>query len=389
MITTCYTKVMSSRLPYIIILIVVAAIGWFVFAGYHYLKVTNFRYAFSGDGEIVATTTNSIKNPTPPTDSTTPEITTGEVIGSELPAIRALVPVSETKMVVGTLTGQIYLLDLDKKSLLVDDLNLRQIGESGLVNLILEVDFAKNGVYYAHYVYRDDSGDTRARVEKRQADLTGEMKSNRQLAVMLTGLPAGLSSNGAGLVKVKNQFWFLFGDFERAVLAGDKSVFNGKVIKLPSLTTQLSTDQIVGSGLRNPQSTAVIGSDLYFVDTTLPNLSRLFKLESGLSYGWPVEPNCQGGDAVPLFCDSQSITGLTARTVDGGEQLIWSTSAGNIVFFDIQSRKVVNRLSTPYGQIGHLLVLGNNLIVVTDNRGRGGGRPGDNQVVVIDLMNLK
>jgi glucose/arabinose dehydrogenase len=378
---------MSKFFSLFVVACVVVAVGWFVFAGYIYFSNFNFNFSFTPSGNFVATETRPTSSPSL-TSNATSTVIKGQVLAGELPTIAVLTALSSNKILLGTITGQIFTLDFGRKSVLIDDLNLRRVGENGLTSIVLDSDFKETGRYLAQYYYRNDQGEVKAKIERREADLSGGLQGNKSLQIVVADLTAGLLDAGFGLLKNNDFYYYFSGDQGRPILATDQSSIVGKIIKTKDLGAGLVVENNIANGLRNPKLVTTFKDQIYFIDLTLPNLNRLYHLKAeGGKYGWPVDPICEVGEFT-LACFKAEISALTATSLSGKPSLVLATKTGDLLVFNLTERKITKTISTPYNYINQLTVAGDWLILTTNNRGTVSAGPEDNQLVAIPLRNF-
>lgn len=289
-------------------------------------------------------------------------------------------------------------------------LNVAATGEAGLLGLALDPQFSQNGLAYAAYTFRTQSGSLQNRLVRLREDPT--TRTGVMERVLLDEAAGGQLHDG-GRVEVGPDgkvYWTLGETFNRQ-LAQDLSSLNGKILRVNSDGTIPEDNPFPGSpiysyGHRNPQGLA-----------WQPGTGRLYEtehgpsgekgccqdevnlIEPGKNYGWPVisggetheameTPVLQSGTSVTwaptgaAFVNSGPWTGSLVFTGLLGQTLYRvSLEPGNpraVLSFDQYLQRQYGRLrDVAEGPDGALYVLTNN------RDGRGSPIADDDRVLRI------
>ena len=175
--------------------------------------------------------------------------------------------------------------------------------ESGLMGLVLDPDFARNGYAYVMYTYRTEGGGMANRISR----LTIEANHAGGEVVLLEGIPASSIHDGGRLaLGPDGKLYATAGDSSHPDLAQDRSSLAGKILRL-NLDGSVPQDNpdpgsaIYSLGHRNPEGLAFEpGSGrLYETEHGPTGNDEVNLIEPGANYGWP---EVQGAEARLLCC---------------------------------------------------------------------------------------
>jgi glucose/arabinose dehydrogenase len=171
-------------------------------------------------------------------------------------------------------------------------------GESGLLGVALDPEFAQNGFVYVAYTYRTEDGRLQNRLI-RLRDVTAEGKGILD-KVLLDGI-IGAANHDGGRVKfgADTKLYLTTGDAQKSELAQDLSSLNGKILRLnPDGTipadNPFPSSPVYSYGHRNPQGLAWQPDTgrMYATEhgpSGIPGgRDELNYIEPGKNYGWPI-----------------------------------------------------------------------------------------------------
>jgi glucose/arabinose dehydrogenase len=171
-------------------------------------------------------------------------------------------------------------------------------GESGLLGLALDPQFAQNGFIYVAYTYRATDGSLQNRLV-RLHDVPTDGKGVVD-KVLLDGI-IGAANHDGGRVKfgADTKLYWTTGDAQKSELAQDLSSLNGKILRLNPDGTIPADNPFPGSpvysyGHRNSQGLAWQPDTgrLYATEhgpSGIPGgRDELNYIEPGKNYGWPI-----------------------------------------------------------------------------------------------------
>jgi len=204
-------------------------------------------------------------------------------------------------------------------------------GESGLMGLALDPQFARNGYVYVAYTYRGGDGRLLDRLARLRDDpATGGGVLDK---VLWDGVTAGNIHDG-GRVKFgpDGRLYWTLGEAGNAPLAQDTASLNGKILRLNPDGTVPADNPFPGSpvysyGHRNPQGLA-----------WQPGTGRLYATEHGPSGGLQgccrdevnfVEPGRNYG--WPVIAGGQTRAGMESPVLSSGDTVTWAPGGATFV----------------------------------------------------------
>jgi glucose/arabinose dehydrogenase len=285
-------------------------------------------------------------------------------------------------------------------------------GESGLLGLALDKDFANNGYVYAAYTYAADGG-----LQNRLVRLREDTATRRGVMdTVLLDEARGAQVHDGARVKIgpDGKLYWTMGESGSPDLAQRLDTLNGKILRL-NLDGSIPADNpfpgspVYSYGHRNPQGLAwQPGTGLLFETEHGPSgqqscCDEVNLILPGQNYGWPQAYGDQvsEGTIPPLIHSGNSSADTWAP---GGATFVTSGPwAGSLVFVGLRGeslyrvtldpanlRSVVGLERHFQGQYGRLrdVVEGPDgaLYVSTSNKdGRGRPKPGDDQILKLTV----
>lgn len=284
-----------------------------------------------------------------------------------------------------------------------------ETGESGLLGLALDPEFAQNGYVYVAYTYAGDGGALQNRlVRLREDPATGRGTFD---AVLLDDVGGGRVHDG-GRVRIgpDGMLYWTMGDSGRQDLAQDVASPNGKILRLNRdgsipANNPFPDSPVYSYGHRNPQGLAwQPGSGRLYAVEHGPSgaqscCDELNLIQPGQNYGWPLVVGDQTaeGTVPPLLHSGPARSTVWApggaTFVSGGP---W---AGSLVFVGLRGESLYRVTLDPAspetvagverhlaGEYGRLRDVAEGpdgaLYVTTSNRdGRGRPRDGDDRLL--------
>jgi glucose/arabinose dehydrogenase/putative cell wall-binding protein len=248
-------------------------------------------------------------------------------------------------------------------------IGVRAEGESGLMGIAVDVDYAANRFVYV-CASRNVSGAWLNQV------LRFTVASDRSWTagkVVLTGMRAAAHHNGCAVEMDRfGKLWVTMGDAEDAFRAQDPAALNGKVLRInrdgsipsdnPVMPGASARTAVYSMGHRNPQGIAFQpGTDRVYAAEHGPELDDEINLiVAGGNYGWPcytgfgtpylADPSCAaaGSYLEPTWASgSPTLATSGAAFVDG---TAWGDFDGNLFVAQLKEQDL--RRFTPSGDGG-------------------------------------
>lgn len=189
----------------------------------------------------------------------------------------------------------------------VADLDVREIGEGGLMGLALHPDFPSEPWVYAAHTYTPNGG-TSNRVVRMRWDGT-QLGAPQEL---LGNIPGSSIHNGSRLVFGPDRLLYVTtGDASDAAVAQNLNSTAGKILRLTPDGAPAPGNPLGGVlytyGHRNPQGLAFAPDGaLYSTEHGPGDNDEVNRIEAGRNYGWPnVRGRCDSGETA--FCQANNV----------------------------------------------------------------------------------
>jgi glucose/arabinose dehydrogenase/putative cell wall-binding protein len=224
---------------------------------------------------------------------------------------------------------------------------VRAEGESGLLGLAVDVQFATNRAVYV-CASRDTTG-TNGWTNQVLRYTVASSGAWSGPSTILGGMKAATTHNGCSLeMDSSGLLWVGMGDAATPSLAQNRTSLNGKVLRMTRTGGVPSTNPLIGGvrdrvyslGHRNPQGLAIRPTGEVLEVEHGPNVNdEVNRIIPGGNYGWPCytgdgQPNstsgCQAASAyrAPLWASGASTIATSGAAVTRGAQ--WADFAGNL-----------------------------------------------------------
>jgi glucose/arabinose dehydrogenase len=271
--------------------------------------------------------------------------------------------------------------------------NVRAQGESGLMGIAFDPDFARNGLLYV-CASRVDEGEFRNQVLRLK--VTGNEIALDGF-VIRAGMRAAAAHDGCTVrFAPDGKLWVSIGDSTISRLAQDTGSLNGKILRVnvdasipadnPLLPARTAPSAIWSYGHRNPQGLAFQpGTGTIFeVEHGQDVHDEINVLEKGANYGWPLAegPDPQGRFTDPVWTSGGvTIANSGATFVTGA---MWGTWSGSLFTAQLKEtdlrRYVVDGtkvaaaeilLNAKYGRLRSPVLGPDGALYVTTSNGTG------------------
>ncbi|MGH2799944.1 MAG: PQQ-dependent sugar dehydrogenase, partial [Thermoleophilaceae bacterium] len=215
--------------------------------------------------------------------------------------------------------------------------NMRAVGESGLMGIALDPDFAANGLVYL-CASRVDEGEWRNQV-LRYREAANDLAFDGY--VIRSGMRAATIHNGCTLrFGPDRKLWVSMGENGSGRLAQDPNSLHGKFLRVngdgsipddnPILPGARDRSAAYSFGHRNPQGLAFQpGTGQPFgVEHGADVHDEINLLRAGANYGWPTIEGPGGGFTDPLWSSGRLTLATSGATFVTGQS--WGTWAGSL-----------------------------------------------------------
>lgn len=207
---------------------------------------------------------------------------------------------------------------------------VHQVGESGLLGMVLHPDFATTPQVFIVYTYRDNNNSFKERLVRYEYNAAAASLQNP--LILLDNIPAANIHDGARLLILPDQTLLMTtGDASNQSLPQNINSLNGKILRL-NLDGSIPADNpISGSpiwtwGHRNPQGLYAGPNGIIYSSEHGPaNDDEMNIIEKGRNYGWPnVEGYCNLSAEMQFCADSNVAEPIRAWTPTvAASDLVW------------------------------------------------------------------
>ena len=284
--------------------------------------------------------------------------------------------------------GRVNILD-DEEKVIVGELDVTEISESGLAGIAVDPDFKYNYYVYLYYTYEKD-GEIKNRVS-RFALLYALMNET----ILLDNIPAARFHDGGRIeFGPDEKLYITIGDATKPSSAQDIDSVSGKILRMNkdgSIPKDNPFDNYVWSyGHRNPQGLAwhPITGELYEAEHGPIRNDEVNKIVKGGNYGWPRECDEVGDFINPIRCFTEftlAPAGIAFYKNDLYIAGLRSTQLRRIVFDNDEILKE-EALFSNLGRIREVTEYDGYLYISTSNKdGRGTPKINDDKIIRIKL----
>lgn len=274
---------------------------------------------------------------------------------------------------------------------------VNEIGEGGLLGLVLHPEFPTNHFLYLYYTYKNNGEDTFNRVV--QYRLNGATLEEK--TIIVDAIPGAANHNG-GRIKFgpDGALYITTGDAQNPSLAQDKTSLAGKILRVNDDGTVPSDNPFPNSpvysfGHRNPQGLAWDqNGQLWATEHGSSNFDEVNVISKGDNYGWP---EVRGSDSeqgleVPFLHSGTSTWAPSGATIMGDSLFFAGLRGGAIFELNLKTKSIKQSLSAiekhfenQFGRIRTINIGPDGFFyILTSNRdGRGSPISEDDRIIKI------
>ena len=324
---------------------------------------------------------------TTPSQAPTAAVVRGLATGLDVPWDLAALP-DESVLVTLRDRAEVVRIDNDGSRRAVAHLaEVAPAGEGGLLGIALSPTFVTDQLVFLYYSVAQENRVVRFRYTG--TELT-------EPTPIITGIPRASNHNGGRLRFGPDGYLYVTtGDAGRTENAQDRNSLGGKILRVAA-DGSIPADNPFGNavysyGHRNVQGIGWDGQGrLYASEFGQNTWDELNLIERGGNYGWPGSEGetTQPGLITPL---------LVWRTSEASPSGIAVTADGTVYLAALRGERVWKTsrsgdgMTTPtvfldgLGRIRDVTIVGQNLLVLTNNTARGNPRQGDDRLVSVPL----
>lgn len=269
---------------------------------------------------------------------------------------------------------------------------VNEIGEGGLLGLVLDPSFVKNNFVYLYYTYSGDENKTLNRVVR----MTFKDNKFSDENIIVDNIPGAPNHNG-GRIKFgpDGNLYITTGDAQNPSQAQDPGSLSGKILRVVN-----TTPEIYSIGHRNPQGIAWDGTGQLWETEhgrsgAASGLDELNRIDQGKNYGWPVieGDKTQSGMETPVINSGPTTTWAPAGLAFLNGSLYWGGLRGTALYQGIiEGNKVIlkEHFKGEFGRIRDVVVGPDKMLYITTSNkdGRGSPKEGDDKIIKINPASI-
>lgn len=297
--------------------------------------------------------------------------------------------------------------------------DVKEVGEGGLLGIVIHPDFAKNSFVYLYYTYTTNEGTFNKVVKFRYgvtelaiACLDKDPNCNKASTptleedeIIVDKIPSAANHNG-GRIKFgpDGYLYITTGDAQNPSQAQNTNSLSGKILRVTDEGKPVSgnpfNNLVYSYGHRNSQGLAWDSQGRLWATEhgrsgALSGLDEINLVELGKNYGWPI---IQGDEAKE---------GMVAPKINSGFSVTWAPSGAafvnNSLFFgglrgqtlyeaEINGDKIIlkEHFKGEFGRIREVILGPDNFLYITTSNkdGRGNPKSWDDRIIKINPIKL-
>lgn len=315
-----------------------------------------------------------------------------------------LIFLPDRSMLVTERPGRVRLIDksgkLDPRSVATIK-KAEEIGEGGLLGIILHPNFSENKFIYLYYTYSGDDDQTLNRVVRLRYE-NGKLADEK---IIIDKIPGAPNHNGGRIKFGPDNFLYITtGDAQNPSQAQNKNSLAGKTLRVTD-EGKIPPDNpfknaVYSYGHRNPQGLAWDDKGRLWATEhgrsgLQSGLDELNLIEKGKNYGWSVIQGDEkrSGMETPKINSGATTTWAPAGLAYLNGSFYFGGLKGQILYeVVVQGEKLElkKHLQNEFGRLRDVVVGPDGwLYVTTSNQdGRGEAKPGDDKIIKIDPNKL-
>lgn len=322
------------------------------------------------------------------------------IIAENLDTPWSLVFLPDKNILVTERPGRVQRIDQSGKLSLVATLpQVKEIGEGGLLGMVLHPQFTINHYIYFYYTYSENGANTLNRVVRMKYD-NGKLSDEK---IMIDKIPGAPNHNGGRFRFGPDDLLYITtGDAQAPSLAQDTSSLAGKILRMTDegkVPGQNPFHNYVYSyGHRNPQGIAWSTNGQLWETEHGPSgietgNDEINKIISGKNYGWPTIRGTQthAGMETPVKESGFLHAWAPGSLAILNHKLYFSGLKGEALYmFDPQTNIVQEYLKSEYGRIREVIVGPDETLYITtsNNDGRGSPQNDDDKIIRVNPSKL-
>jgi glucose/arabinose dehydrogenase len=331
-------------------------------------------------------------------ENTVPQLT---IVAQNLDTPWAIAFLPDGSLLVTERGGNVQLVNPQRQtvSLVAHLSQVKEIGEGGLLGMVLHSHFSATHFVYVYYTYSSNDSVIFNRVVR--MTYTGNTLSDEK--ILIDRIPSSSNHNGGRMKFGPDGFLYITtGDAENPSQAQNSNSLAGKILRVTDEGKPVEGTSLVYSyGHRNPQGLAWDSQgNLWETEHgrsgVLSGLDEVNVIEKEKNYGWPViqGDEIKEGMVTPVKNSGATTTWAPAGAAILGNSLYFAGLRGQRLYkATIQGKSLIDIKEYVANQFGRLreVIVGPDgmLYVSTSNKdGRGNPQTGDDKILRINPNRL-
>ncbi len=306
-----------------------------------------------------------------------------EVLVTDLDTPWAIDFLPDGKLIFTERPGKVNIFD-GKEKIIIAEITVSEISESGLLGIAVDPEFNKNNFIYLYYTNQNGFNQVSRFV----------LENNKLIdeTILLNNIPSAQFHDG-GRIKFgpDGKLYITTGDATVPSSAQDIASLAGKILRINKDGT-VPEDNPFGNyvwsyGHRNPQGLAWNNGTLYEAEHGPTRNDEINIIEKGKNYGWPQECDKSADFINPIRCFTEFTLAPAGIAFYKGDLYVAGLRGTQLrrLVLDIDGKILKEEeLFSELGRIREVVAHDDYLYIATSNRdGRGIPRPGDDKIIRI------
>lgn len=342
----------------------------------------------------------SISSPPPPPSFQDDDTYQMAIIAENLDTPWAIAFLPDGRMLVTERSGRVRLIDksgeLQTEPVAVLS-QVKEIGEGGLMGVVLHPDFSSNHFVYLYYTYSNTEENTYNRVVR----MKYEDNLLKDEEILIDRIPGNSNHNG-GRIKFgpDGNLYITTGDARNPSQAQDTSTLGGKILRVTDEGKPVENKLVYSYGHRNPQGIVWDKSGRLWETEhgrsgIQSGLDEVNIIEKGKNYGWP---DIQGDEAregmvTPIANSGATNTWAPAGAAFIGDRLFFGGLRGQALYEAViegNDVTIKEHFKNQFGRIREVIKGPDDMLYIATSNldGRGNPQTGDDKVIKINPSKL-
>lgn len=354
-------------------------------------------FVFKNNVQDKALSISSAPSPSSFQDDDTSQMTT---IAENLDTPWAIAFLPDGGILVTERSGRVRLIDKSGELQIEPVATLpqvKEIGEGGLLGIILHPDFALNHFVYLYYTYSNTGENTYNRVVR----MKYEDNLLKDEEILVDRIPGNSNHNG-GRIKFgpDGNLYITTGDAQNPSQAQDTSTLGGKILRVTDDGKPVEGGIVYSYGHRNPQGivwdkSGKLWETEHGRSGIQSGLDEVNIIEKGKNYGWPIiqGDETREGMVTPIANSGATNTWAPAGAAFIGDRLFFGGLRGQALYEAVINGNEVSikeHFKNRFGRIREVIKGPDDMLYITTSNqdGRGNPQKGDDKVIKINPSKL-